>query len=122
MYCPKAMACFLCTDHLTGIHIYQVFMTITLLLQGVYTKPKHVGSLVGNLQPVFDEEPAELATAGTCDQFVICAVALVHIAEQVPSYDKCPETTYFSICECQFLEKPICGDTEQLNAPPTVCI
>lgn len=31
-------------------------------LQGVYTKPAHVGSLVVFLSPVFDETPAELAT------------------------------------------------------------
>ena len=34
-------------------------------LQGVYTKPSHVGSLVLFLSPVFEETPAQLATGTT---------------------------------------------------------
>ena len=47
-----------CSDHSQRQQLSSV------LHQGVYTKPKSVESLIGFLQPIFDEAPAELATQG----------------------------------------------------------
>lgn len=51
-----------------------------MILQGVYTKPAHIGSLLVFLSPVFDETQAELATVGMSPSLYICCACTKNLA------------------------------------------